>query len=137
MCAILAGSAIVPALLLMWYFHARDVFPEPPRVLWGTFARGVLTIPGVLLVAVPLDFGFDQMVNPYANGFGKAFFTAAIPEELFKFVVLYGYGSRHKEFGEPMDGVVYGATASLGIATLENVLYGMNGRARGRSTPVS
>jgi hypothetical protein len=129
MIAILAGSAIVPALLLMWYFHARDVFREPPRVLWATFGLGVLTIPGVLLVAVPLDrfIGFDQMVNPYANGFGNAFVIAAIPEELFKFVVLYAYASRHKEFDEPMDGVVYGATASLGFATLENVLYVVSG----------
>jgi hypothetical protein len=30
---------------------------------------------------------------------------------------------RHKEFDEPMDGVVYGAIASLGFATLENTLY--------------
>jgi hypothetical protein len=37
-------------------------------------------------------------------------------------VVVY-FCSRHKEFDEPMDGVVYGAVASLGFATLENILY--------------
>ncbi len=30
---VLALSAIVPALLSMWYFWARDPYPEPPRVV--------------------------------------------------------------------------------------------------------
>ena len=42
--ALLAVSAIVPSLLLVWYFHARDVYPEPPRVLWTTFGLGILVI---------------------------------------------------------------------------------------------
>jgi UPF0716 family protein affecting phage T7 exclusion len=43
-------------------------------------------------------------------------------------LVVRGYCARHREFTEPMDGVVYGAVASLGFATLENILYvGQNG----------
>jgi RsiW-degrading membrane proteinase PrsW (M82 family) len=48
---------------------------------------------------------------------------AAIPEECFKFLVLRGYSSRRPSFDEPMDGVVYGAAASLGFATFENIIY--------------
>ncbi len=33
------------------------------------------------------------------------------------------YARRHSAFDEPMDGLVYGVAASLGFATLENVLY--------------
>lgn len=127
--ALLAGSAIVPSLLLIWFFHARDVFPEPGKVLWATFGLGVLTIPGVLLLVLPLELvvEFEQLDNPYASGLGQAFFEAAIPEELLKFAVVYLYCYRHREFDEPMDGIVYGATASLGFATLENVLYVASG----------
>lgn len=126
---IAAVSAIVPSLLIMWYFHARDVYPEPPRVLWATFGLGILTIPAVLLVVLPFSHvtNIDGIANPYLGGFVDAFATAAIPEELFKFAVVYLFCVRHREFDEPMDGIVYGVAASLGFATLENVLYVANG----------
>jgi hypothetical protein len=52
-----------------------------------------------------------------------AFVVAAIPEELLKLMVVALYCARRVSFDEPMDGVVYGATAALGFAALENVLY--------------
>ncbi|MCA9714411.1 MAG: PrsW family intramembrane metalloprotease, partial [Myxococcales bacterium] len=61
--------------------------------------------------------------DPFVLGAMDAFVFAAIPEELCKFLVLALYVRRHSAFDEPMDGLVYGATASLGFAALENVLY--------------
>jgi len=49
--AALMVSAIVPSLLLLWYFHSRDLHPEPGKVLFASFFLGVATIPGVLLMA--------------------------------------------------------------------------------------
>lgn len=120
---LVALVTLAPSLLLMWYFHSRDVYPEPPRVLWATFGLGVLAILPVLIVALPTISLFQGVTNVYAAGFLDAFFSAAIPEEFFKFLVLTLYCSRHKEFNEPMDGIVYGVAASLGFATLENVMY--------------
>ena len=127
--ALIAVSAITPSLLILWFFHARDVYREPARVLWATFGLGVLTIPAVLLAVWPVVAfsGLDRISNPYAAGLADAFITAAIPEELFKFSVLYLYAQRHREFDEPMDGVVYGVAAALGFATLENILYVSSG----------
>jgi RsiW-degrading membrane proteinase PrsW (M82 family) len=121
----LGAAAIVPGLFLMWFFHAMDVYEEPKRVLWATFGLGILTIPFVLLAVWPVSAftGIDEVASPYVRGTLDAFFEAAIPEELFKFAVLMLYAYRHRAFDEPMDGVVYGAAASLGFATLENVLY--------------
>lgn len=121
----LVAAAIVPGLMLLWFFHAADVHSEPPRVLWACFGLGVLTIPLVLLLVWPIAAfsGIESVHNPYLKGALDAFFEAAIPEELCKFAVLMGFAYPHKEFDEPMDGVVYGAAASLGFATLENVLY--------------
>jgi protease PrsW len=118
-----AVSAIVPSLLLIWYFWGRDVSPEPPRVLWATFGLGVLSILPVLMVELPIAALLARVPEPYLRGALDAFFGAAAPEEAFKLLVLLAYCERHPEFDEPMDGIVYGAVASLGFATLENVLY--------------
>lgn len=29
-----AAAALIPSILLMWYFHSRDLFAEPTGVLW-------------------------------------------------------------------------------------------------------
>lgn len=120
--AFLAVSAVIPSLLIMRYFHARDRYREPQRVLWTTFGLGVLSVFGVAAVFIysPIVDGID---NPLLRGPVDAFASAAIPEELLKLLVLVAYCARHKEYDEPLDGLVYGATASLGFATLENVLY--------------
>lgn len=124
MSALPLAAAIVPSLLLLWYFQSRDIYPEPPRVIWATFFLGILAIPGILLLALPMKAMIEPLaVDPYRYGLAEAFLCAAIPEELGKFLVLYRYSARHREFNEPMDGVIYGVAASLGFATLENILY--------------
>ncbi|MGE0788110.1 MAG: PrsW family glutamic-type intramembrane protease [Sandaracinaceae bacterium] len=129
MVAFAMASAVVPSLLLLWYFHSRDSFPEPPRVVWTTFALGALAIIPVCVVAFPFAMLIEAVLGgvPLLHGPADAFLTAAIPEETFKLAVLAWYAGRHSEFDEPMDGVVYGAAASLGFATLENALYCADG----------
>jgi RsiW-degrading membrane proteinase PrsW (M82 family) len=118
-----ATSAIVPSVLLVWYFRARDLNPEPARTLWWTFLLGVVTVVPVLIYCSPVSPAIASWGEPLARGWLSAFVLAGIPEEFFKFVVVRGYAARHRDFDEPMDGIVYGAVASLGFATLENVLY--------------
>jgi len=120
-------SMVTPSLLLLWYFHSRDIYPEPGRVVWMTFALGVLTGVPVLLFAVPMEAMLEHIHHPIAAGAYEAFVLASLPEETFKFAVLFWYARRHSAFDEPMDGLVYGVAASLGFATLENVLYVAHG----------
>jgi RsiW-degrading membrane proteinase PrsW (M82 family) len=117
-------AAVLPSLLLLWYFYSKDKYPEPPRVIFTTFFLGILTIIPVLCVALPmLYYVANRLEDPYAYGIAMGCLSAGIPEEFFKFTVILFYCMRHSEFDEPMDGLVYGVTASLGFATLENVLY--------------
>jgi RsiW-degrading membrane proteinase PrsW (M82 family) len=119
-------AAVVPSMLLLWFFYRLDANPEPRRVVVITFLLGLLIIVPVLALALPILFfvvgplGTEGM---WVSALAQAFLTAAVPEEFCKFLVVYFYCSRHPEFDEPMDGIVYGVTASLGFATLENVLY--------------
>lgn len=124
-----ALAAVFPSLLLLWYFHSRDVYPEPPRVLWTTFGLGLLTILPTLAFSMPILMALESRAdqNPYILGFAKAFVTAAMPEEFFKLAVLWLYCVKHEAFDEPMDGIVYGVSVSLGFATLENILFVASG----------
>ena len=47
----------------------------------------------------------------------------ALIEEGIKFFFLKKYLFNHKEFNEPLDGIVYAVMISLGFATVENLLY--------------
>ncbi|HGG56229.1 MAG TPA: PrsW family intramembrane metalloprotease, partial [Nannocystis exedens] len=124
---ILPLSMVTPSLLLLWYFHSRDAYPEPASVIWKTFALGVLTVIPVLAFALPLSSYAEGFSSPYLAGLYDAFVLAALPEEAAKLAVVYWYARRHSEFDEPMDGLVYGVAASLGFATLENILYVADG----------
>jgi RsiW-degrading membrane proteinase PrsW (M82 family) len=92
-------------------------------VLWATFGLGVASVIPVLLVELPVGHLLKQVADPYLQGALDGFFGASAPEEALKLVVLLVYCDRHPAFDEPMDGIVYGAVASLGFATLENILY--------------
>lgn len=121
-------GAVAPALWLIKYFTESDQFPEPPEVIRSTFWGGVKSTMWVLLFVSP-TFLFDESVAKLpvvVSSAYSAFLCAAIPEEFFKFRVLQKV-SKDAAFDEPMDGIVYGAVASLGFATLENILYCMNG----------
>ena len=120
-------SAVLPSIILIWYFRRQDRFPEPFGIMMMTFILGVLSVIPVLAVAIPLANLGNSFPDLQNSAIGLAAFTAfmlaAIPEESFKYAVLTGYSARRTAFEEPMDGLVYGVCASLGFATLENILY--------------
>jgi RsiW-degrading membrane proteinase PrsW (M82 family) len=131
-------AAIVPALLLLWYFYARDVHREPRRIVLTTFLLGLVATVPVIMVELRLNNWYvathstltesgSFIRNPLLYALFKAFIVAALVEEFFKFLVLRFYSARRAAFDEPMDGIVYGATASLGFALFENVLYVVGG----------
>ena len=119
-------TAIIPSLFLLRYFYKRDLHPEPRLILLWTFILGFLAIIPVLIFAWPLSLTAPKS-NPIYIGFYWAFFGAAIPEEFFKFLVIVFFCARKSEFDEPMDGIIYGVTASLGFATVENIVYVLQG----------
>ncbi len=120
----------MPAFLLLWLFYRWDQNPKPPQIIWKVFGLGMLAtavaIPASFFIKSHLiDSGF--LPGPWAEGFAEALLCAAAPEEILKFIVLLDLALRQQAFKEPMDGVVFGAAASLGFAAQENLLYTMFG----------
>ena len=124
------AAAIIPSLFLVWYISKADKYPEPTHMLWKTFLGGIIIVAPVLAIALPFNYAIENsplVQFPIAHGFASAFLTAAIPEEVIKFLVIALFCAKSVDFDEPMDGIVYGAVASLGFATFENVLYVLGG----------
>lgn len=118
--------AIVPAIVLIVYIMIRDKYErEPIRKILLAFFVGMLSIPlDLLIISI---FGLDEL--PYLfdgevfQQIATAFFSAAIPEEISKFIILFLLVWRSKDFNERMDGIVYAVCVSMGFATVENIMY--------------
>jgi RsiW-degrading membrane proteinase PrsW (M82 family) len=124
MYALLLASAVLPSAALLALFYFRDAFPEPPKVVFTTFALGVFAVAPIWGYIELHRYLFGVLeLEPYIKGLYRAFTLAALPEELCKFAILMIYVRPNSAFDEPMDGLVYGAAASLGFATLENLIY--------------
>ena len=115
--------SVLPSLILLRFFYKHDKNPEPGKILFKTFWLGfVLAIP-VLLFTYPLAPVITKIKNPMLAAMYWSLFCAAIPEEFFKFIVLNKYCVKQPAFDEPIDGIIYGVTASLGFATIESMMY--------------
>ncbi len=116
---ILLTIAIAPGLALFSYFYLRkQIAKEPSRTLFQTFLYGaIMTFPILFIQHV-----FDEE-NIFTNTFFRnVVFTSAL-EEFFKWFILLIAIYRHVEFEDAYDGILYGASVSLGFATVENILY--------------
>ncbi len=120
---LIVAAAVAPALIVLRLFISWDLFPEPTGMILATFLWGMASIVPVLLVGDIIVAALQNVEDPFWSAAGFAFLAAALPEELAKFAVLTLFCMRHSHFDEPMDGLVYGMTASLGFAALENIAY--------------
>jgi RsiW-degrading membrane proteinase PrsW (M82 family) len=117
---------LLPSVLLFLYIYTHDEHPEPKWLITKIGIFGALSFIPVIIVALSFEKAVglpDAGVFPMENGFFKAFFLAAIPEEFFKLLTVLIFVYKKPAFDEPYDGIIYGAVASLGFATLENILY--------------
>ena len=122
---ILLCAALLPAVILMLFILRRDSkHPEPIGQLVRAFFFGVLSIPVSQLFSTPLMM--SGLLPEYHDAFTATLFSfgaAAIPEELGKFIMLWLFLRKNKEYDEHVDGVVYAVCIGLGFAAVENIMY--------------
>ncbi|MBS1810620.1 MAG: PrsW family intramembrane metalloprotease [Acidobacteria bacterium] len=117
--------SVLPCALWLWYFYSRSIYKRPSlRLIAITFLLGGVAT----FVAFPLNIlGQSLLRNYFGNGIWVRvlvlFLVVGPIEELCKLLAVTLYAYRRREFDEPLDGVIYSATAALGFAAIENVIY--------------
>ena len=113
---------ILPSIVIVVFFVMSDRFKEPTKEIIKVFIYGILiTIPAFYFNTYLGDY-YDRYTN-FSEALKGSFLSAGPVEEGLKLIVLYFFVYKMKDFNEPIDGIVYGITASLGFATLENLYY--------------
>lgn len=124
--AIILLTALLPVGILLYYINHKDKkSPEPTRQLIKAFFFGVLSVPLSFCMSIPLGLvgAFPAEATSILGSISTAFFGAAIPEEIAKFIMLWLLLKKNPYFDEKMDGIVYAVCVSLGFAAIENIMY--------------
>lgn len=126
----LALLAVLPAIvLLVVIYRADNIEKEPFSLMAKVFGLGALTtISAMILEEIGLYILSFFFYTPNAlYTFFEMFCVVALAEEAGKYFVLKKATWKNKEFNFSFDGIVYSVCASLGFATLENILYVFQG----------
>lgn len=114
--------AIGPSIALLLFFYFVDRYDKEPLSLLGKlFLGGMLSVIPIMIVEIGL-----QSLNIFSGLLGAAytaFVVAGFTEEFFKKFVVMKIAYKDSHFNERLDGIIYCVFASLGMATIENILY--------------
>lgn len=119
-------TALLPVVILGYYIYHKDKkSPEPTGQLVKAFFYGILSVPLSFCMSIPLGLigVYPAEATSILGSVSTAFFGAAIPEEIAKFLMLWLLLRKNRYFDEKMDGIVYAVCISLGFAALENIMY--------------
>ncbi|MDR4888742.1 glutamic-type intramembrane protease PrsW [Fredinandcohnia sp. QZ13] len=112
-------AGLAPGLALLSYFYLKDKYEaEPIAMVFRVFIFGALLVFPIMFIQYVLE-----VEEVFRNNLLQAFLSVGLLEEFFKWFILFYTVYQHFEFDEEYDGIVYGASLSLGFATLENILY--------------
>lgn len=125
--AVIAFAAPTVYVVAVWLFdvYEREPFRIPAAMfIWGMCAAAIAFVLNVIativasLAFVPF-LGFEALV---VVSFVTAVFIAPVVEELSKGAGTF-LASYHYEMDDIFDGLLYGFTAGVGFAAIENLLY--------------
>ncbi|KON87211.1 protease [Sporosarcina globispora] len=113
------SAGIAPGLALLSYFYLKDQYEsEPISMVFKTFLYGALLVFPIMFIQYVLE-----TEGVLQSSVVDAFLSSSLLEEFFKWFILFYTIYQHITFDEPYDGIVYGASVSLGFATAENIFY--------------
>lgn len=117
--------ALAPVAVLAYILYRFDhKQPEPIGQLLKAIGFGVISAIVAVIVSTILEF-FEGGIADYAfaHAVYTALFSAAIPEEAAKLLMLWLLIRKNKHFDEHLDGIIYAAFIALGFAGIENIGY--------------
>jgi protease PrsW len=119
--------SLAPVFIIAFYIYNRDRYEkEPVSVLIKALFIGALCVLPVLLVE-----GLLTRLYMGPEGISEAAYTAfvvaGLTEEGIKFLALFLFFWRNRNFNEKFDAIVYAVFIALGFAGIENILYVFQG----------
>lgn len=121
--------ALLPVFLIINYVYKQDkVEREPAGMVLKTLFYGAL----FSVADIPIERLLQRIILSYYPSMDikyqlvENFVGVACVEELTKWLVLYIFIWKSRDFDYKFDGIVYGVSASLGFAGLENIIYVLN-----------
>lgn len=119
--------AFAPCAFWLWIIYLGDrCKPGQKRLMVRTFFLGVIVAAPVAVIESRLYPGSVQQTLSVGTALYVSFVVAGIVEETSKFLVvrLGVYNSLY--YNQPEDGLIYSASAALGFASFENIIYILN-----------
>ncbi len=121
---ILLSIAILPVAGLLLFIYFQDKYEkEPIKSLLKAFFGGMLAIVFDIVLVTTIEYSIGLIPILSDTVFYDSFLTAAIPEELCKFLIFMIFIWHDKNFNEYFDGIVYATFIGLGFACVENIEY--------------
>ena len=121
----LTALAIIPGLLIIIYIYRKDkVEKEPIGLVVKLILFGVIScIAAGFVEQVASGFLPQYPVGSVEYALTTSFALAAFWEEILKFLAMKLGSWNYAGFNYRFDGIVYGASAAVGFAVFENVMY--------------
>ncbi|MBQ6128212.1 MAG: PrsW family intramembrane metalloprotease, partial [Lachnospiraceae bacterium] len=122
--------SVLPSIILFVVVWRGDRYEkEPPKLLVKLFLLGALTTVSAFIIELLFSDFILGSCDPQGMLFliVDNFLVVAVAEEAGKYFVLKKVTWKHPAFNYTFDAVVYAVTVSLGFATLENMLYLVDG----------
>ena len=118
---ILLIAALAPVAFMLHFVYVRDRYEREPltRVALVYFVSFFTVIPAALFEGLFLGAENLGLVGIALS----TWCVIAFSEEGVKYLSLRMLALRHPSFNEVYDGILYAVAASLGFATVENILY--------------
>lgn len=122
-------AAVAPVMLLLLIFYKVDRFNrEPVKLLLLLYVMGMVSVIPILLMEFILDsMNIFRLFDTDLMNLYDALIVAGFTEELYKWIIVLIFAFKSKEFDEYLDGIIYCVFVSLGFATIENIIYVLEG----------
>jgi RsiW-degrading membrane proteinase PrsW (M82 family) len=115
---------VIPSLTWLSYYLAKDLHPEPKRMIIKIFFLGVIaTIPTILIQLGLFELLKNSNIDGLASRLMYWFVIISLTEEILKYLVVRKWVLKSMHLDEPLDVMLYMVVSALGFAALENILY--------------
>lgn len=122
--------SIIPTILIGFFIYKKDIVEkESKSLLTRLFIGGCLSSILVIIISLVINSIAPSLIEPsnYIELIIHCFIIVAFVEEWCKFLFAYSISWKSQEFNFLYDAIVYCVFVALGFATVENILYVLQG----------